>query len=145
MIAGLRFPALFIRSLVVWAFLACMYLVLVGQGSTDELAAAGLTALAGAALSALVRSLSDQPITAGPMTVLRLTGGGVAAVPRDVLVVALRLLALHPGQGGTQVQPLQHRARTARGIEIMAISFAPNRFVIGLVQRDRALIHRLSS
>ncbi|MFL5288965.1 MAG: hypothetical protein ACJ8AW_50435 [Rhodopila sp.] len=118
--------------------------MLAGQASLDEITAAGLTALAGALLSVAVRLVSGKLVQASQWWLLPTVARALASVPKEVFLVGRRLLSLHPVAGQTQVEPLKANTPTARGIEIMATSFAPNRFVIALVQRDHVLIHTLA-
>ncbi len=131
--------------LVLWASLAALYLLLAGQTSMNEGVAAAATALAGAALSGGVRWSSGEALHARPVSALRLVARAVAALPGDTLLVGARLMSPRPASGRMETKALRETGRTARGLEIMAISLTPSRFVTVLTNEDDVLVHRLGS
>lgn len=131
------------RFVLAWACLSGLYLVLVGQTSVDELVAAACTGLAGAILALAVRRSSDQTVHVRRLGWLAPAAGALAAVPRDVALVGARLLSRDPAPGQFRTQRRRQQGHTAGGIEVLAVSFAPNSFVVAPVQDDRLLTHTL--
>jgi len=104
---------------------------------------AGLTALVGTTLAVAVSRTSGQYARLRLLPVLRPLAAALAAVPKEVVIVAMRLVLPRPPLGQSVVLPLQQTGRAERAVEILSISFAPNRFVMQLLPSDRAQVHRL--
>ncbi|HEX2940897.1 MAG TPA: hypothetical protein VHO91_07600 [Rhodopila sp.] len=131
-----------------WCALAGFYLTLTGQATTDEVIAAATTAAAGTAFSVLVRLGADHRFRLPPRIWLAPIGRALAALPRDVVSVGWHLLRPHPGAGQMATQPLPQAAgadkASNRAVQLLATSFAPNRYVITLVQGEHILTHQLA-
>ena len=130
-----------------WGTLSGVYLVLVGQASRDELVAGAVIAAVGTALSLAVRLGSGCRFRLGPSVWLRPVTAAMYAVPRDIALVGWNLARPRPRGGRLEEQPLQAAGRdetSERAVQMLATSFAPNRYVVGLVKGGRVLTHRLT-
>ena len=67
----------------------------------------------------------------------------LAAMPKEILLVGGRLLAFRPAPGVLETERRQHSGRADGAVEVLATSFAPNRYVVAVVRQDQLLIHRL--
>ena len=135
------------RVVLTWATLFGLYLLLTGQASLDETIAAALVATIGAALSVAVRVGSGQAFSLPPRAWLYPTAKAVGAVPKEIAMVTWQLMRRHPGTGileGETVQSTGQDAESERAVQVLAASFAPNRYVVGLTQGNKLLMHRFA-
>ena len=137
-----------VRLILTWASLVSLYLLLTGQASLDELIAAAFTGAAGAALSAIVRLSSGHSFLLWRRADLRPVVAAIGSVPRETLLVGVRLVSpqLRGGDMISEELPQTERAEdraAARAVRILATSFAPNRFVVRAEDRAQLWMHRL--
>jgi multisubunit Na+/H+ antiporter MnhE subunit len=132
----------FIRTVLIWGCLFGLYLLLTGQPSTDEVMAGLATAAVATAMSLIVRGSSGHRFRRYRHAWLPAINA-LKTVPGEVVIVAARLVSAHAIGGGTETEPLEVRNATGRAIQILATSFAPNRYVISQVKGEQLLLHRL--
>ena len=140
-------PIAAMRILLTGATLSGLYLLLVGQASTDELVAAVLTGAAGTALSAAVRAGSRHTFRLPPRVWLPPVARALAAVPKDIVLVGWHLVRPRPGTGVLErqaIRPMGYDPASEQAAQVLAASFAPNRYVVDLIQGNTLLIHRLA-
>jgi hypothetical protein len=133
----------FIRAGLTWGCLFGLYLVLTGQTSVDEVIAGLATAAVATALSVLVRRSSGHLFRLKRLVWLPAVCAALKAVPGEVVIVAARFVSVHPTGGDMQTEPLEAEDATGQALQIVATSFAPNRYVISPVKGGQLLLHRL--
>lgn len=133
----------FIRAGLTWGCLFSLYLLLIGQTSVDEVIAGLATAAVATALSVLVRQSSGHPFRLKRLAWLPAVGNALKTVPGDVVIITARLVSAHVPRGGTETELLEVEDTTERAVQILATSFAPNRYVISPIKGGQLLLHRL--
>ncbi|HET8997940.1 MAG TPA: hypothetical protein VFN42_14820 [Acetobacteraceae bacterium] len=139
-----------IRAATKLLLLFGLYVTLSGQGSPDELTAAGLCALAAAALAVTIPRIAERHFAFRGVPWLRLGAGTAASLAGDLVRVGLRLArpAIPPGSfhrwpfaaGGEG-----RRDSARRGLVTVVASLAPNTYVVAvLIGRRELLVHRLA-
>jgi hypothetical protein len=135
------------RTALTWMVLFGLYLILTGQASTDEMAAGAAVAMAGTILSVAIRIGPGHAFQLPPGTWMRPMVQALASVPRDTALVGWHLVRPRPCPGQLETEPLRPTGvcpASDHAVQVLAASFAPNRFTVALVQRDRMLMHRLA-
>ena len=140
-------------GLAAWLVLAGLYLLLAGEASVDEDAAAVLTASAGLACVLLVRGVTDRPM------VLHASWHRVIARPAGALAPdswhvgrALARAAFGRGSSGRLTWQAFHAGgpnpddRGRLALATLALSLAPNGYVLDRPGgADALLMHRLAA
>lgn len=133
------------RFALIWALLAAFYLLLAGQASPAEAAAAVLSAAAATVLAWAIRRGAQRHYRLLPIP-LRVIGRTSWALVKDTGRVAIVLLGRPGGRAVTEefdAGASDPRSAGRRALVTLAGSLAPNAFILGL-EPDRVRIHRLS-
>ena len=144
------------KPLLSWAVLFALYLLFAGQASSAELVAGALLGALAAAYEVHVRRLARCKLRlTAPWS--RLTVRTLGALARDTGLVGwglIRAIAGRPLQGGEARQPFETgdlspgaaggAAAGHRAIAVLAVSIAPNTYVIDVLEPPQGLlVHRL--
>jgi hypothetical protein len=134
-----------------WLFLFAAYIVFSMTFSAAEIAAAALTAVAGACFGWALRS-TERDYRVPLRGFINWLPRVIAAVPRDVLRLSCAYLRAAVGQapdGRETLRPFDPGPRTAagrgrRGLVIWGLSLAPNAFVTAVdYVHDKIVLHEL--
>ncbi len=140
-----------VTGLTAWVILAGLYFLFAGQFSPDEAGAAAGTAAVGAICLVLIRAATTRHLSlAAPWH--RVLGAPLAQLAPDTWRVGGALVRALAGGGHRGVatwQPFRHGGDDPadagrRGLVVLAVSLAPNGYVLDLPENAGALLlHRL--
>lgn len=140
---------------VAWALLTGLYLAFAGQAGAVEATAGLVAGLAGAVLSHAVRRAGERSFRLRGIPWGRVLGRPLLALAMDTVRVGgvlLRAVLRGPDRvrGAAVGQPFRHgrdepSAAARRGLATLAVSFAPNSYVLRIAgRRDQMELHRLA-